>query len=52
LNPWDIAAGVILIHEAGGRVSNFRGQPLDIYSPRVLVSNGLIHEQMMEVLGG
>jgi myo-inositol-1(or 4)-monophosphatase len=51
LNSWDIAAGVILIQEAGGRVSNFRGQQLDIYTPQVLVSNGLLHEQMMEVLG-
>jgi myo-inositol-1(or 4)-monophosphatase len=52
LNSWDIAAGVILIEEAGGRVSNFRGQQLNIYTPQVLVSNGLIHEQMMEVLRG
>jgi myo-inositol-1(or 4)-monophosphatase len=52
LNPWDVAAGVILIEEAGGRVSDFRGQPLNIYSPKVLVSNGLIHEQMMAVLEG
>jgi myo-inositol-1(or 4)-monophosphatase len=51
LNSWDIAAGVILIQEAGGRVSDFRGESLNIYTPQVLVSNGLIHEQMMEVLG-
>jgi myo-inositol-1(or 4)-monophosphatase len=50
LNPWDVAAGVLLIEEAGGRVSNFRGAPLDIYTPQVLVSNGLIHEAMMRVL--
>jgi myo-inositol-1(or 4)-monophosphatase len=50
LNPWDVAAGVILVEEAGGQVSDFHGQQLDIYTPKVLVSNGLIHEQMMEVL--
>ncbi len=50
LNAWDIAAGVLLIEEAGGKVSDFQGSPLDIYTPRVLVSNGLIHEQMMRVL--
>jgi myo-inositol-1(or 4)-monophosphatase len=50
LNPWDIAAGVLLIQEAGGRVSNFRGVPLDIYTPRVLASNGLVHDAMMRVL--
>ncbi len=50
LNPWDVAAGVLLIEEAGGRVSNFTGAPLDIYSAKVLASNGLIHEAMMKVL--
>jgi len=50
LNPWDVAAGVLLIEEAGGRVSDFRGVPLDIYTAKVLASNGLIHEAMMRVL--
>jgi myo-inositol-1(or 4)-monophosphatase len=50
LNPWDVAAGVLLISEAGGRVSDFSGGTLDIYSPKVLVSNGLIHEAMIRVL--
>lgn len=51
LNAWDIAAGVILIEEAGGRTTDFHGAPLDIYTPKVLASNGLIHEKMMRVLG-
>jgi myo-inositol-1(or 4)-monophosphatase len=50
LNPWDVAAGVLLIEEAGGHVTDFTGGPLDIYSPKVLVSNGRIHEAMMRVL--
>ena len=50
LNSWDIAAGALLIEEAGGQLSNYRGAPLDIYSPEVLASNGLIHEVMMKVL--
>jgi myo-inositol-1(or 4)-monophosphatase len=50
LNPWDIAAGVLIVEEAGGRVTDFTGRPLDIYTPKVLVSNGLIHESMMRVL--
>jgi len=50
LNPWDIAAGVLLVEEAGGRVSDFNGDALDIYTPQVLVSNGLVHEAMMRVL--
>jgi myo-inositol-1(or 4)-monophosphatase len=51
LNAWDIAAGVLLIEEAGGRVTNFSGGTLDIYTPKVLASNGLVHNAMMKVLG-
>jgi myo-inositol-1(or 4)-monophosphatase len=50
LNAWDIAAGVLLIEEAGGRVTDFTGAPLDIYSPKVLASNGLVHDSMISVL--
>ena len=50
LNPWDTAAGVLLIQEARGRVTNFDDQPLDIYTLKVLASNGLIHDAMREVL--
>jgi myo-inositol-1(or 4)-monophosphatase len=50
LRPWDVAAGVLLIEEAGGRVSHFNGQPFDHYTPPILASNGLIHEEMMRVL--
>ena len=51
LNAWDIAAGLIMIEEAGGRTTDFHGARLDIYTPKVLASNGLIHEKMMRVLG-
>ncbi|MFN2493661.1 MAG: inositol monophosphatase family protein [Pyrinomonadaceae bacterium] len=50
LRAWDIAAGVLLIHEAGGKITDFNGGSLDIYNPRVLASNGQIHEAMMQVL--
>ncbi len=50
LNAWDIAAGVVLIEEAGGRVSDYTGGPLDIYNATTLASNGLVHEAMMRVL--
>ena len=52
LHPWDVAAGSLLITEAGGKVTDFRGQPLSIYSEEILASNGLIHEQMLEVIRG
>ena len=50
LKPWDVAAGALIIEEAGGRISKYRGEPLDIYSPPVMASNGLIHDEMMGVL--
>jgi len=50
LKPWDVAAGALMIEEAGGRVSNYANGPLDIFNPPILASNGLIHEQMMHVL--
>jgi myo-inositol-1(or 4)-monophosphatase len=50
LRPWDVAAGVLMVEEAGGRISDFNGQPFNVYTPPILVSNGLIHEEMMRVL--
>ena len=50
LNPWDTAAGLLLIEEAGGQVTDYKGAALDIYTPEVLASNGLVHEAMMGVL--
>lgn len=51
LNAWDVAAGVLLIEEAGGRVTDYQGARLDIYTPKVLATNGRIHEAMRRVLG-
>lgn len=50
LNPWDMAAGVLFVQEAGGKFTNFKGFPSDIYTPNVLATNGLIHNQLVEVL--
>ena len=50
LNPWDMAAGVLLIEEAGGQVSNYNGSKFSIYAPPIVASNGLIHSQMLNVL--
>ncbi len=48
--PWDIAAGMLLIEEAGGRVSNFAGQPVRSGEGALIASNGHIHRQMLGVL--
>ena len=47
LNPWDTAAGVLIVEEAGGRVTNFAGGPFELHSRETLASNGLIHEALM-----
>ena len=51
LNPWDICAGKLIVEEAGGNVTGFKGEEIDIYSKRILATNGRIHNRMMELLG-
>lgn len=50
LNPWDVAAGVLLIEEAGGQLSYYDGRPFSIYRPPICASNGLLHSQMLKIL--
>lgn len=47
LNPWDTAAGVLMVEEAGGRVTDFRGEPFQIASRETMASNGLVHDEML-----
>jgi myo-inositol-1(or 4)-monophosphatase len=47
LNPWDTAAGILLVEEAGGRVTDFSGNAYQLNSREILASNGLIHEEMV-----
>jgi len=47
LNPWDTAAGVLIVEEAGGRVTDFSGGPFQIDSREILASNGLVHEALI-----
>ena len=50
LNPWDVAAGWILVQEAGGKVSNFDLSPYTIGSETILATNGLIHESASSMI--
>jgi myo-inositol-1(or 4)-monophosphatase len=50
LNPWDMAAGALFIQEAGGRISDMKGNPLSIYQKTVLASNGAIHDAMLAIV--
>jgi myo-inositol-1(or 4)-monophosphatase len=49
LKPWDTAAGVLLIEEAGGKVSDLAGDPYRLGGPSILASNGLVHDEMLRV---
>ena len=49
LNPWDTAAGILLVEEAGGRVTDFAGNPFKLDSREVLASNGLIQGELVEL---
>lgn len=51
LNPWDMAAGVLMVEEAGGRVTDLKGRPFRLDAPHILVTNGLIHEETLELMG-
>ena len=50
LAPWDVAAGMLLVTEAGGRVTDFQGAEPDIFGRQIVASNGLIQEAMLQVL--
>lgn len=50
LNPWDVAAGILLVEEAGGRVSHMSGGPFPVDGGNVLATNGRIHEEMLRLL--
>ncbi|MGH7754552.1 MAG: inositol monophosphatase family protein, partial [Gemmatimonadales bacterium] len=47
LNPWDTAAGVLLVEEAGGQVTDLTGGPFRITSEETVASNGLLHADLL-----
>lgn len=52
LEPWDSAAGYLIVEEAGGKVTDFNGQPFSVYQQRVLATNGKIHDVLLHVING
>ena len=52
LNAWDIAGGALLVQEAGGTITNFRGEPFSSRGREVVASNGAIHQAMLDVIAG
>lgn len=51
LSPWDVAAGALLVQEAGGKVTNYFGEPLQFTQRQILASNGKIHRTMVNTIG-
>jgi myo-inositol-1(or 4)-monophosphatase len=50
LNPWDMAAGVLLVREAGGMCGGMQGEPFDVHGPNVLASNGVLHQPVLDMM--
>ena len=50
LHPWDMAAGALIVSEAGGRVTNYSSQPIDLFGGQIVVSNGCLHEDMLAII--
>lgn len=50
LMPWDIAAGTLLIEEAGGRVTDFHDRPIDLFCGQMLATNGLLHRSALDLV--
>ena len=52
LYPWDTAAGIVILEEAGGKVSKFDGSEFSIFDKEIVATNGQIHEGFLRVLKG
>ncbi len=50
LKPWDVAAGSLIVREAGGTISDFRGMRSSIHDQEIVASNGMIHSKMLAIL--
>ena len=50
LKPWDVAAGALLVEEAGGQITGIDGSAFDVRKPSLIASNGLIHQEMLETV--
>ena len=51
LHPWDVAAGLLLVEEAGGKCGDMRGGPYELGGVELLATNGLVHTEMVELFG-
>ncbi len=52
LQPWDSAAGFLIVEEAGGKVTDFSGNPFSPHQPQIIATNGVIHDELLGLLNG
>jgi myo-inositol-1(or 4)-monophosphatase len=50
LKPWDTAAGLVIVTEAGGKITTFGGEDYDIYAPNIVASNGALHDKIIDII--
>jgi len=50
LHPWDMAAGVLIVQEAGGRVTRYDDSPIDLFGGQLVASNTVVHQEMLDVI--
>lgn len=50
LSPWDVAAGSLIVEEAGGKVTDFQGKPFSIHAKELVASNGLLHQALIDTI--
>ena len=50
LKPWDTSAGVLLITEAGGKITNLKNTKYDIFQSDIVATNGLVHSELVDIL--
>jgi len=52
LKPWDVAAGIVILEEAGGMATNLQGDPYFFNDEMIVASNKFVHQQFLGVLNG
>ena len=50
LSPWDVAAGILIVKEAGGKITGFKGEKYSIYDKEIVSTNGLVHKELLGYL--
>jgi myo-inositol-1(or 4)-monophosphatase len=52
LQAWDSAAGFLMVAEAGGKVTDYKGENYSVYQPHLLATNGYIHDELLAIING